>query len=107
MASLAWPVCDLILSVLAIFLKGVSDRIRREGRKTFDQRRYEADFDAIMERQHAQTPGNLLKRVSGLAALPAHLQTLVVEAKAKRDVLAHHYFRSKLNSSPVVAGATG
>jgi hypothetical protein len=77
------------------FLTGVTDRIKREGRKTFDRRRYEADFDAFMDGQHAQTLGNLLKRVSRLAALPAPLQTLVVEAKAKRDFLAHHYFREQ------------
>jgi hypothetical protein len=40
------------------FLTSVAERIRREGRETFDQRRYEADFDAFMERQHAQTVGN-------------------------------------------------
>ena len=77
------------------FLTVVSDRIRREGRKTFDQRRYEADFDDFMERQHAQTLGTLLKRVRGLVALPAHLQTLVDEALAKRNCLAHHYFRER------------
>jgi hypothetical protein len=77
------------------FLTGVAERIRREGRETFDRGRYEADFDAFTDGQHAKTLGNLLKRVSGLASLPAHLQTLVAEVKAKRDFLAHHYFRER------------
>jgi hypothetical protein len=86
----------LALAIVQLeFLTGVTDRIRREGHKTFDRRRYEADFDAFMERQHAQTLGNLLKRVSGCVVLPADLRTLITEAKAKRDFLAHHYFRER------------
>ena len=39
------------------FLTGVAERIRREGRENFDQARYEADFDAFMDGQHAKTLG--------------------------------------------------
>jgi hypothetical protein len=43
------------------------ETLKRHGRKGFDRAKYEAEFDAFMNRQHAQTLGNLIKRTEGLA----------------------------------------
>ncbi len=77
------------------FLTDVMARLRREGRANFDRARYEADFDAFMEQQHAQTLGGLLKRFEALAAVDPSVKKIISEAKAKRDFLAHHYFRER------------
>jgi hypothetical protein len=86
----------LALAILQLeFLTGVKDRVEREGLGSFDRVRFPADFDAFLDHQHARTLGGLLKRVKKLTALPAPLQELVADAKAKRDFLAHHYFRER------------
>ena len=41
----------------------VKDEFRRTKGLGFDRQKYEADFDAFMERHFAQTFGNLIKRV--------------------------------------------
>jgi hypothetical protein len=86
----------LAMAILQLeFLSGVRDRIEREGLSNFDRASFQADFDAFLDRQHALTLGNLLRRVEGLTTLPERLQELVADAKAKRDFLAHHYFRER------------
>ena len=86
----------LALAVLQLdFLTEVMESLKRQGRKGFDRVKYEADFDAFMNRQHAQTPGNLIKRVQGLADMDASLKDLIAEAKERRDFVAHHFFRER------------
>jgi hypothetical protein len=77
------------------FLTGIKDRVEREGLSNFDRAGFQAAFDIFLDRQHSQTMGNLLKRVEGLTTLPERLGQLVADAKAKRDFLAHHYFRDR------------
>jgi hypothetical protein len=45
------------------FLRKVKEDIDRNGKRSFNRKKYEADFDAYMADQYAQTMGNLLKRV--------------------------------------------
>jgi hypothetical protein len=86
----------LALAVLQLdFLTEVMESLKRQGRKGFDSVKYEADFDTFMNRQHAQTLGNLIKRVQGLADMDASLKDLIAEAKERRDFVAHHFFRER------------
>jgi hypothetical protein len=48
-----------------------------------------------MAKQHAQSLGNLLKRVQTLAIMDDRLKALIADAKARRDFLAHHFFRER------------
>lgn len=63
--------------------------------KSFDRSQYEAEFDRYMENQHAQTLGNLIKRVSVLPELSDGIKDRLKEAKKRRDFLGHHYFRER------------
>lgn len=86
----------LALAIVQLeFLTSVRDRIERDGYQSFDAARYRADFDAFLEQQQTKTLGTLLKRVDVLTTLDPPLKALVSKAKAKRDFLAHHYFRER------------
>lgn len=66
-----------------------------EGRP-FDRAQHEADFDAYVARQNAQTLGNLIKTASRFEPLLGpEFQALLPEVKEKRDFLAHHFFRER------------
>jgi len=45
------------------FLHGVKLELAKDGGKSFDRARYEAEFDAYMEKQFAQTMGNIIRKV--------------------------------------------
>jgi hypothetical protein len=49
------------------FMTKVREQFQRAG--TFDRMRYETDFDTFMNNQHAQTLGNLIRRVEMIAEL--------------------------------------
>ena len=86
----------LALAVVQLdFLTEVMETIKRQGRKDFDRVRYEADFDAFIDRQHAQTLGNLIKRAQGLVDMDVSLKDLIAEAKKRRDFVADHFFRER------------
>ena len=89
------------------FLAEIVETLKREGRRSFDQARYEKDFDAFMERQNAQTFGNLWKRVEKLIVPDAALRDLIAEAKTKRDFLAHRYFRERADQFMTRQGRDG
>ncbi|QJR19116.1 hypothetical protein [Pelagibacterium halotolerans] len=82
-----------IASMILGFLAEEKAKLASGERKEFDQDQYEKDFDAYMARQHAQTLGNLIKNVSRFPALGNDFLSLLPEVKAKRDFLAHHFFR--------------
>ena len=77
------------------FLSRVRDQYLTDREKSFDRAQYEAEFDSFMENQHAQTLGNLIKRVSALPELSDGLKERLKDAKKRRDFLGHHYFRER------------
>jgi hypothetical protein len=77
------------------FLSRVRDQYLTDRGKSFDRTRYESEFDRFMESQHAQTLGNLIKRVSTLPELSEDLKEKLRDAKKRRDFLGHHYFRER------------
>ncbi len=86
----------LALAILHLdFLKETMEAIKRAGRRSFNQAKYEEAFDVFMERQHAQTLGNLIKRAQGLADMDMSLKRSLAEVKVRRDFLAHHFFRDR------------
>lgn len=86
----------LAIALLQInFLARVRDQYLADQGKSFDRAAYEAEFDRFIEDQHAQTLGNLIKRVSALPDLSDDLKARLREAKKRRDFLSHHYFRER------------
>jgi hypothetical protein len=77
----------------AEFMKSIHEEYVRTKGKGFDRKQYEADFDAFMERNFAQTMGNLVKRVQKSADFSEDLKTRIIAAKERRDFLVHHYWR--------------
>ncbi|MEN3950942.1 hypothetical protein [Iodidimonas sp. SYSU 1G8] len=77
------------------FLSHVRDQYLADGGKSFDRTQYEAEFDRFMESQHAQTLGNLIKRVSAMPELSDYIKERLRDAKRRRDFLSHHYFRER------------
>ena len=77
------------------FLSRVRDQYLTDRGKSFDRAQYESEFDRFMENQHAQTLGNLIKRVSALPELSDSLKERIKDAKRRRDFLGHHYFRER------------
>ena len=77
------------------FLSRARDQYLADQGKSFDRERYQAEFDRFMESQHAQTLGNLIKRVSVLPELSDDLKERFRDAKKRRDFLGHHYFRER------------
>ncbi|QQM28868.1 hypothetical protein JET14_10920 [Martelella lutilitoris] len=77
------------------FLCRVHDQYSADRGKSFDRTQYEAEFDRFMQNQHAQTLGNLIKRVSALPELSDILKERLRDAKKRRDFLGHHYFRER------------
>jgi hypothetical protein len=66
-----------------------------QSKGTFDRPAYEAAFDKFLADQHAQTLGNLRKRLFQSSLLDDELKAAIDEAKKKRDFIAHHYFRER------------
>jgi hypothetical protein len=75
------------------FLLRWKARIEKEGRQNFDRKIYEAEFDAYLANQFAQSMGNLITRLDQVYTIPAELKEISKEGKTLRDFLAHHYFR--------------
>jgi hypothetical protein len=77
------------------FLLGWKRRIEREGKEAFDRMVYEAEFDAYLADQFAQSLGNLVRRMETVVGIPPELKATIAEGKKLRDFLAHHYFRER------------
>jgi hypothetical protein len=77
------------------YLTHVAKDYTLKGRENFDRSAYEAGFDAFLAKQHTLSLGNLVKRVQELAEMGVDLKAQIVEAKARRDFLAHHFFRKR------------
>jgi hypothetical protein len=87
------------------FMTKVREQFQRAG--TFDRMRYETDFDTFMNNQHAQTLGNLIRRVEMFSCLDDQLVGRLREAKKRRDFLSHHYFRERAQEFAVMNGRNG
>lgn len=86
----------LAIALLQIdFLARVRDQYDADRGRSFEREKYEAQFDRFMEDQHAQTLGNLIKRVSALPNLSDDLKERFRHAKRRRDFLGHHFFRER------------
>jgi len=77
------------------FMKQVRDEYIATKGKNFDRKAYESSFDKFMEEQFAQTMGNLIKRINAFANFDDALKARLVDAKKRRDFLAHHFWREK------------
>lgn len=77
------------------FLAKTRANFRRDGGKSFDRSKYEAEFDAFLANQHAQVMGSLIKRVNAAASLSEELKAKVAEASRRRNFLSHHFWRER------------
>jgi hypothetical protein len=74
------------------FLHGVKQEFIKDGGRSFDGARYEAAFDAFMEKQFAQTMGNIIRKVEYLPEFSGELAAWIIAAKERRDFLTHHFW---------------
>jgi hypothetical protein len=88
------------------YMKQARDNFIATRGKGFDRKKYEADFDAFMDNQFAQTMGNLIRRVHGFAGFDDQLKARIVAAKERRDRLTHHYWRETSLKFHTSAGRT-
>jgi hypothetical protein len=72
--------------------------------KGFDRKQYEAKFDAYMNKQFAQTMGNIIRRVSAVTEFSGDLKARITAAKTRRDFLTHHYWRERSIKFATVGG---
>lgn len=77
------------------FLSEVKAKFTASGGKDFDRAQYEADFDQFMDRQHAQSLGNLIRNAKKFPLIDQCLGERLAEVKKRRDFLAHHFFRER------------
>ena len=77
------------------FMMQERDKFVANKGKGFDRKAYEADFDAFMEQQFAQTMGNLIRRVESFDGFDDAIKRRIADAKKRRDFLIHHYWRER------------
>jgi hypothetical protein len=63
--------------------------------KGFDKRRYEADFDAFMEKHFSKTMGGVAQLAIKLPNFTDELKQRIEQARKHRNFLAHHYWRER------------
>ena len=54
-----------------------------------------ADFDLFMDKHFAMTLGGMIKEFSKFVAVPPTLESMLVQARSKRNWLAHNFFRER------------
>lgn len=75
------------------FLTEVQTQFLKNGKAGFNRAKYEADFDAFLEKQFSKTMGTLTKRIETVAGFDDALKRRITEAVARRNFLTHHYWR--------------
>jgi hypothetical protein len=75
------------------FMTQEAEKIKATKGKGFDRKRYEADFDAFMDKQFAQTMGAVIQRATMLPAFTDELKERIEAARKRRNFLAHDYWR--------------
>jgi hypothetical protein len=82
--------------LFAEFLHGVKEKLLAEGGlESFSQSAYELEFDAYMEKQFAQTLGNIIRKIEKLPEISDELRRRIVTAKKRRDFLTHYFWRER------------
>ena len=75
------------------FLMQVHDKFVATKGKEFDRNRYEADFDAFMDKHFAKTMGGVIQLATKLPNFTDELKQRIEEVRNRRNFLAHHYWR--------------
>ncbi len=86
------------------FLHSVKEEFLKDGGKSFDRTRYEQEFDAFMDKQFAQTMGNIMRKVEKLADFSDELRARIAAAKKRRDFLTHHFWRERARAFVTMKG---
>jgi hypothetical protein len=81
--------------LFAEFLHDEQQRLLATREDDFDKKQYQTRFDAYVEKQFAQTMGNIIRRVERLAEITDDLKSRIRAAKQRRDYLAHHFWRDR------------
>lgn len=66
-----------------------------ESGKKPDKAKVDKDFDAFIDKQHGLTMGQILKKIKGRDELSAETKKRIEDALAKRNYLAHHFWRER------------
>jgi hypothetical protein len=82
--------------VCADFLTKQYAQVKKTGLKNFDRSKYESEFDAFFDQQFSQTMGSLLKRLEAAVPLDTNLKSKIALAKERRNFLAHHFYRERV-----------
>ena len=77
------------------FMIGEANEFMATKGKEFSRKQYEADFDSYMEKQFAQTMGQIMRRVENLSGFDEALKKRMLAARKRRNFLAHHYWRER------------
>jgi hypothetical protein len=84
----------LVQTLLQIeFLTPAREKFIKDQGKNFDRKKFDAEFDIFMEKQLKKTMGTLNLMVSKRAEFDEALRKRISDATARRNFLAHHYWR--------------
>jgi hypothetical protein len=75
------------------FMTAVREEFIQNKGKDFNRKKYEADFDAYMDKQHGKMMGELTKRVNDSTEFDEKLKARIVAAKDRRNYLVHNFWR--------------
>jgi hypothetical protein len=80
----------------ADFLVRKRDAITAAGAAGFDRAAYEAQLDSYMERVNRMTAGAMARQLAQVTKLDPALVTQIERAIERRNFLAHHFFRERV-----------
>lgn len=80
----------------ADFLVRKRETITAAGAAGFDRAAYEAELDSYMERVNRMTAGAMARQLAQVTKLDAGLFTQMERAIERRNFLAHHFFRERI-----------
>jgi hypothetical protein len=80
--------------------------VRSSGR-AFSVTEFEKRFELFTDEQFSETMGVLIKRLGKASALSSELETQLVQAKHRRNDLAHNYFRDRDEALVSFVGRNG
>ena len=63
-----------------------------------------ADFDLFMDKHFETTMGRMIQNFKKHVAVPTEFEQLLLDARTKRNFLAHHYFRERADDFMKEAG---
>jgi hypothetical protein len=71
------------------------DLIPSLARRARTRAEWEKEFDSFLNRHFETTLGKMIRNLSSVTAVPSNLEAMLREALAKRNWLAHEYFRER------------